>query len=71
MAPAFVLVLERRASIRPHKGRSNLLNLRIGPKIDSDFRADALDVLGRAADQLVRLASWVLRPFFRLGTATI
>jgi len=25
-----------------HKGRSNLLNLCIGPKIDSDFQADSV-----------------------------
>ena len=34
--------LERRASIRMHKGRSNLLSLRTGPKIDSGFQAGAV-----------------------------
>ena len=37
------LTLERPVFIRMHKGRSNSLNLRIGfPKIDSDFRGDAV-----------------------------
>ncbi|CCV11009.1 hypothetical protein MESS4_270016 [Mesorhizobium sp. STM 4661] len=41
-------MLERRASNWTHKVRSNTLNLRVVlPKIDTDFRADAVAFLVR------------------------